>query len=131
VNLLLDSHTLLWLMDDNSSLSATAVDLITAPANTLYLSMASVWEIGIKCGLGKLVLLVPYVVFLETAIAGYGLIVLPITLDDCCNYERLQFLDKLHRDPFDRMIVTHALREKLTIVGVDEAFDAYSVSRLW
>jgi PIN domain nuclease of toxin-antitoxin system len=131
VNLLLDSHTLLWLMDDNSSLSATAVDLITAPANALYLSMASVWEIGIKCGLGKLVLSVPYATFLETAIAGYGLIVLPITLDDCVRYESLEFPDKLHRDPFDRMIVTHALREKLAIVGVDVSFDVYGVSRLW
>jgi PIN domain nuclease of toxin-antitoxin system len=131
VNLLLDSHTLLWLMDDNSSLSATAVDLITTPANVLYLSMASVWEIAIKCGLGKLTLSVPYETFLEAAIAGYGLIVLPITLEDCFRYERLEFPDKLHRDPFDRMIVTHALREKLAIVGVDESFNVYGVNRLW
>lgn len=131
MNLLLDSHTLLWLMDDNSSLSATAVDLITTPANVLYLSMASVWEIAIKCGLGKLVLSVPYATFLETAIVGYGLIVLPITLDDCFEYERLEFPDKLHRDPFDRMIVVHSMRESLAIVGVDASFDAYGVKRLW
>jgi PIN domain nuclease of toxin-antitoxin system len=131
VNLLLDSHTLLWLMEGNANLSDTAVELITAPENQLHLSMASVWEISIKCGLGKLGLSVPLAKFMEFAVNGYGLVVLPITLDDCYRYERLAFPDKLHRDPFDRMIVTHALREGLAIVGVDTAFDVYDVTRLW
>ena len=131
MNLLLDSHTLLWLMDGNASLSATAVDLITAPDNQLHLSMASIWEISIKCGLGKLALSVPFSAFMSTAIDGYGLFVLPITLDDCSQYEQLAFPDKLHRDPFDRMIVTHALRGNLAIVGRDPALDAYGVIRLW
>jgi PIN domain nuclease of toxin-antitoxin system len=68
---------------------------------------------------------------MRTAIDGYGLVVLPITLDDCSQYERLEFPNKLHRDPFDRMIVTHALRGNLVIVGVDEALDAYGVTRKW
>lgn len=54
MNLLIDSHTLLWLMQSNSNLSATATELLADPANQLYLSMASIWEIGIKSGLGKL-----------------------------------------------------------------------------
>jgi len=54
VNVLLDSHTLLWLMEANPSLSATAAALIADPANRLHLSMASVWEIGIKVGLKKM-----------------------------------------------------------------------------
>ena len=131
MNLLLDSHTLLWLMDGNANLTATAVDLITAPDNRLHLSMASVWEISIKCGLGKLTLSVPFATFMNAAIDGYGLVVLPVTLDDCSQYERLEFPDKLHRDPFDRMIVTQALRGNLAIVGVDSAFDVYGVTRLW
>jgi PIN domain nuclease of toxin-antitoxin system len=131
VNLLLDSHTLLWLMDGNANLTATAVNLITAPDNRLHLSMASIWEISIKSGLGKLSLSVPFATFMRTAIDGYGLVVLPITLDDCSQYERLEFPNKLHRDPFDRMIVTHALRGNLVIVGVDEALDAYGVTRKW
>jgi PIN domain nuclease of toxin-antitoxin system len=131
VNLLLDSHTLIWLMDGNASLSATAVELITAPDNQLHLSMASIWEISIKCGLGKLGLSVPFPTFMSAAIDGYGLVVLPITLDDWARYEELAFPDKLHRDPFDRMIVTQALRGNLAIVGVDTAFDVYGVTRLW
>ena len=131
MNLLLDSHTLLWLMQSNPSLSSEAVALIAEPANRLYLSMASIWEIGIKSGIGKMELSVPYSTFLDTAIHGYGLIVLPITPEDCVRYETLPFPDKQHRDPFDRMLVTHALRNGLSIVGVDSAFDAYGVTRLW
>jgi len=131
VNLLLDSHTLLWLMEANPNLSGTAAGLIADSANRLYLSMASIWESGIKSGLGKLGLSVPFEKFLETAINGYGLIVLPITIDDCVRYEALPFPDKQHRDPFDRMIIIHALRNGLAIVGVDVVFDAYGVTRLW
>lgn len=131
MNLLLDSHTLLWLMEGHPNLSQRAVEAITDPSNLLFLSISSVWEIGIKSGLGKLGLAVPFSTFLDTAINGYGLIVLPITLEDCVRYQQLPFADKLHRDPFDRMIVIHALREGLTIVGADAAFDSYGLARLW
>lgn len=131
MNLLLDSHTLLWLMEANPSLSGTAAALIADPANRLHLSMASVWEIGIKVGLKKMGLSVPFATFLATAVNGYGLVVLPITTDDCIRYEALPFPDKQHRDPFDRMIIIHALRDGLSIVGVDVAFDPYGVTRLW
>ena len=131
MNLLLDSHTLLWLMQASPNLSAPASALIANPSNRLHLSMASIWEIGIKSGLGKMGLSVPYATFLNTAIRGYGLTVLPITTDDCVQYESLPFPDPGHRDPFDRMIVTHALRGGLAIVGVDASVDPYGVTRLW
>lgn len=83
MNLLLDSHTLLWLMDGNALLSTRVASVIADPANRLYLSMASVWEIAIKSGMGKVGLAVPFATFLDTAINGYGLIVLPITTEDC------------------------------------------------
>ena len=131
MNLLLDTHTLLWLMEGPTNLSATASALLADPANRLHMSMASVWEIGIKVGLKKLGLSVPFATFLDTAVNGYGLSVLPITADDCVRYEQLPFPDPQHRDPFDRMIITHALREGLSVVGVDVSFDAYGVARLW
>jgi PIN domain nuclease of toxin-antitoxin system len=93
--------------------------------------MASIWEISIKVGLKKLGLSVPFATFLATAVSGYGLAVLPITTEDCIHYEALPFPDPQHRDPFDRMIVTHAQRNGLSIVGVDAAFDSYGVGRIW
>lgn len=64
-------------------MSKTATALIVDPANELLLSMASVWEIAIKVGMKKLTLSVPYVTFMTRAINGYGIHVLPVTIDDC------------------------------------------------
>jgi len=131
VKLLLETHTLLWHADGDAKMSAAATALLGDPANELYLSMASIWEVAIKVGLKKLTLSAPYVTFMTKAINGYGLIVLPITLDDCVHYEALAFPDPQHRDPFDRIIITHAQRNGLSVVGVDVAFDSYAVPRLW
>jgi PIN domain nuclease of toxin-antitoxin system len=129
--LLLDTHTLLWHADGDAKMSSTATALLADPANELHLSMASVWELAIKVGIGKLPLTAPFDVYLSTAIDGYGLIVLPITFGDCVSYHMLPFPDPQHRDPFDRMIVTHAQRHGLSVVGADVAFDPYGVVRLW
>ena len=131
MNLLVDSHALLWLMQANPAISADAARLLADPANRLHLSMASIWEIGIKAGLGRITLAVPYAKFLATAIEGYGLVVVPITAEDCIHYEGLRFPDPRHRDPFDRMIVVHAQRSSLAVVSVDEKLDRYGIVRLW
>ena len=131
MNLLLDSHTLLWLMEASPSLSPQAAALIADSANSLNLSMASLWEIAIKTGLGKLLLSVPFDEFVTTAVEGYELNLLPITTADCIRYRSLGSPHPNHRDPFDRMIVVQAQFHGLNILGVDSAFDAYGVSRLW
>jgi PIN domain nuclease of toxin-antitoxin system len=131
VKLLLDTHTFLWHADGSPQMSAKATALLMDPANELFLSMASVWELAIKAGLKKLVLSSPYVTFMTRAISGYGLTLLPITFEDCTEYEALPFPHPQHRDPFDRMIVIHAIRNAMSVVGVDAAFDAYGVLRLW
>jgi PIN domain nuclease of toxin-antitoxin system len=131
VKLFLDTHTFLWHADGDPQMSLTATALLIDPANELFLSMASVWEIAIKVGLKKLALSNSYLSFMTRAITGYGLTVLPITFADCVEYEGLSFPSKNHRDPFDRMIITQALRNGLSIVGVDQNFDAYGVIRLW
>lgn len=131
MKLLLDTHALLWHADSSPNMSAAATTLLIDPANELFLSMASVWEIAIKMGLKKLTMSAPYHTFMTRAISGYGLTVLPMTLDDCTAYEQLPFPNKQRRHPFDRMIVIHALRDGLSLVSSDAAFDSYSVTRLW
>ncbi len=131
MNLLLDAHTFLWHADGDPRISSTATTLLVDPANALFLSMATVWEIAIKVGLKKLTLSRAFDSFLTTAIAGYGLTMLPISLEDCADYEKLSFPSPNHRDPFDRMVIVQALRNGLSIVGLDQQFDAYGVVRLW
>jgi PIN domain nuclease of toxin-antitoxin system len=78
VRLLLDSHTFLWHADGDPRMSPTATALLIDPANELFLSISSIWEIAIKVGLKKLILSSPYASFMTRAIRGYGLIVVPI-----------------------------------------------------
>jgi PIN domain nuclease of toxin-antitoxin system len=65
------------------------------------------------------------------AITGYALTLLPITFDDCAEYVTLPFPLSKRRNPFDRLIITHAKRNSLSIVGSDVAFDSYGITRLW
>ena len=128
VNLLVDSHALLWLMEANPSLTRMVRALIADPANRLHLSMASIWEIGIKAGLNKIGLSVPFATFLDAALKGYELVVVPISTNDCISYEALPFPNPKHRDPFDRMIVTHALRNNFSVLSNDAALDSYGIT---
>ena len=128
MRLLLDTHTLIWAVDDTSKLSAAADAALRDPANELLLSAASVWEIAIKIGLGKLVLTLPYRQWMNQVITDLGLTLLPITVE----YADVQAgLPTHHRDPFDRLIIAQALTDGLSIVSTDAAFDDYGVTRLW
>jgi PIN domain nuclease of toxin-antitoxin system len=70
VKLLLDTHTLLWHADGSPQMSATATALVMDPANDLFLSLASVWEIALKVGIKKLTLSAAYATFMTRAITG-------------------------------------------------------------
>jgi len=131
VKLLLDTHALLWLADGDPQLSANAETLICDPSNDMFFSMASVWELAIKVGLGKLTLALNYRDYVNRAVSGYLVTILDLTLDDCVDYEALTFPDPQHRDPFDRMIVVHAQRHTMHIVSIDNKLDGYGVPRLW
>jgi PIN domain nuclease of toxin-antitoxin system len=128
VRLLLDSHTLLWAVDDPTHLSAAAAAALQDPANDLLLSAATIWEMAIKVGLGKLSLTVPFRQWMTRAIADLGLTIVPITVE----YADVQAgLPDHHRDPFDRLIIAQALKDGVAVVGDDRAFDAYGVTRVW
>ncbi len=131
MKLLLDTHTFLWHADGSPQMSATATALLVDPTNDLFLSIASLWELAIKSGSKRLTLSRPYADFVPKAIASYGLSVVPVTLDDCMDYEALKFPLQNHRDPFDRLIIVHAQRGGMNVVGVDSEFDAYGITRLW
>lgn len=128
MRLLLDTHALLWFVWNHPNLSATGHTLISDPNNTLFLSAASIWEIAIKVGIGKLTLTDPYDVFMNQAIRTTGLTLLPIEVRYAT---ALTALPKHHGDPFDRMMIAQALMEKMSLLSADAVFDAYGVSRHW
>jgi PIN domain nuclease of toxin-antitoxin system len=128
VRLLLDTHTLIWAMDDPTKLSGPATIVLQVPADDLLLSAATIWEMAIKIGQGKLTLSLPYRMWMEKAIADLVLAILPVTVEYA---ERLASLPTHHKDPFDRLIIAQALIEKVPVVCADPAFDVYGVTRIW
>jgi len=126
-NYLIDTHTLLWHLEDNSSLSKQAKQCIEDPQNLIFVNIVSFWEIVIKLSLGKLKLSKA----LEVIIAETKRIGIDISKIEENYILQIQNLPFHHRDPFDRMLRAQCLSENIPIISIDEKFDLYSVSRIW
>ena len=124
---LLDTHTFLWFYAGDSQLSVTAATLVSDPANECFLSIASIWEIGIKTAIGKLTVRGGFAQ-LEEFTQANALKLLPITFS---HIQALQQLPLHHRDPFDRLLIAQALTESLTLLTRDAAFQQYPASLMW
>ena len=128
MRLLLDSHALIWALDDPARLSPRASADLRNLANQLLLSAGTLWEIAIKVGVKKLSLSLPYRQWMNKAITDLDLDVLPIELEHA---EVQAGLPHHHRDPFDRLIVAQSLAERVPIVSMDAQFDSYGITRIW
>lgn len=128
MRLLIDSHALIWFVDQHQQLSPASHAAMSDPSNELLLSAGAIWEIAIKIGLGKLALTESYLPWMSQALSDLGITVLPITVE----YADVQAnLPKHHSDPFDRLMVAQAIVERVSIVSADARMDAYGVTRLW
>ncbi len=128
MRLLLDTHALLWFLEDDPKLSSAAKTAIQDPANEHYLSPASLLEIALKIRIGKLTLPAPFATVSPAKLLANDIQLLPFAI---AHIELLTRLPLHHRDPFDRLVVATALVEGFTIVSLDAALDAYGVPRLW
>lgn len=125
---IIDTHALIWAVDDPGRLGAEAFRTISDSANEILFSAVSIWELGIKIGLGKLTLSLPFRAWMEQAAADLRLTILPITIE-CAAVQ--SSLESHHRDPFDRMLVAHALVENASVLSFGSIFDRYGVHRIW
>ena len=123
MNLLLDTHALLWWLKDDGTLSAAARAAIRDGANSVHVSAATAWEIAVKRALGKL----DTADNIEGALSANGFEALPITVAHAL---AAGALPTHHSDPFDRMLVAQAQLEGLTIVTRDKRIMAYRVAVL-
>ncbi len=115
MNILLDTHILLWLVSAPSNIEASALTVLASPDNTVWVTAASAWEIGIKTRLGRLDGDTLLSTWTET-VADMSTTELPIESHDAILAARLPWEN---RDPFDRVIVAQALRRNLTIATRD------------
>jgi PIN domain nuclease of toxin-antitoxin system len=123
VNLLLDTHVVLWWRLDSRRLRADARRAIDS-ADQVLVSAASGWEVALKIGVGRLLLEDPF----SRLVQASGFQELPVTLE---HTERISTLPRHHGDPFDRMLVAQAQAEALTLVTHDRALEPYGVPVIW
>lgn len=126
MKLLLDTHIFLWFIMGSPHLSAESQALIEDERNRKFISVASLWEIAIKSSIGKLSLSAPFDQLIPQQLSLNGFELLPIGIAHLATVATLPFH---HRDPFDRLLIAQALSEKMPIVSIDSAFDAYSITR--
>ena len=117
---LLDTHVLLWWLGNDPKLSADVREIIRNPVNDSFVSAATIWEIAIKTSLGKL----KQPDDLLAVLRDNRFQVLDISAEHCLNVGSLPWH---HKDPFDRMLISQALVEGLTIITVDQKFKFYDV----
>ena len=119
MRLLLDTNVLLWILSGSPRIQK-ASDLILAADTEIYVSTASWWEIAIKAGIGKLD---ANVTELRSAAIASGFLELPVLGS---HVEIVATLPLIHRDPFDRMIVSQAMAEPMRLLTSDSVLEAYS-----
>ncbi len=127
MKLLLDTHIFLWFISGDKRLSEDMLYNIRDPDNEVYLSVVSLWEAIVKYQLGKLPLPQPPNVYLPIQRQKHQ--IASLSLNEA-SVSQLANLAKIHRDPFDRMLICQAMEHGLTIVTVDDAICAYPVSVL-
>ena len=121
MNLLLDTHILLWWLSDDPELSRHTREAIQEASGVVAVSAATVWEIAIKRSLGKLDMPSGWL----SDIRAEGFQQLPVSWDHA---QRVELLPSLHRDPFDRLLVAQAQMEHFVLVTADEVIPEYPES---
>jgi PIN domain nuclease of toxin-antitoxin system len=125
---LLDTSVFLWMIAGSERLGVNARSYISDLNNGLLLSVASLWEIAIKCSLGKLELTRPYDQLIPEQLEKNSIDVLSIEVVHLSEIVQLPFY---HRDPFDRLIIAQGISEGFPIISNDSAFQNYPVDLIW
>jgi PIN domain nuclease of toxin-antitoxin system len=122
MKILLDTHIFIWLIDEDNRLDSLGREEIKNPQNQIFLSVASVWECVIKYQIGKLNFPQSPDIYLPQKRKEYLIKSLPINEE---SLSHLRQLPLLHKDPFDRLLISQSLQDDLTIMTEDNAILAY------
>ncbi len=127
MDLLIDTHALIWYIEGDTQLSSKAIAAIDNEGNQIFVSKASIWEIVIKLSLNKLDISIHFN-DLEAFLINHNFLILDF---DFTHLKPLLTLPYYHRDPFDRLIIAQAITEGIPIVTKDIYFSSYAVGLLW
>ena len=125
---LLDTHTALWFVNEHEKLPLETKKILLDDTHLFYISIASAWEIAIKSSIGKLIDLKNGIKAFLMKIENSPIEILSVKLQ---HIEKVESLPFIHRDPFDRLLISTALTEDLTIITIDENIQKYDVKWIW
>jgi len=126
MKLLIDTQALIWFIENDKRLPFSVKSLME-DAESLMISIASLWERTIKVSLGKLSLSQDLSLFINALIFS-GFDILPIKISHLITLNSLQYV---HRDPFDRLIIAQAIKEHVSVISSDSIFKEYPVKIIW
>lgn len=126
-SVLLDTNVLLFFLTNSPRLSGAAREKISDPATICHVSMASLWEIALKQGIGKLRFAPARSTSFRENLKACGFEIVPIEWPAMLKASELPYH---HRDPFDRLIIAEALLRGTPVLSTDQQFDAYRVDRI-
>lgn len=127
MNYLIDTHVLIWYITDNENLPLKIKKLIEKDNSICYVSIASLWEIAIKYSIGRLDLKGEIGLIFQL-IEESGFEILPISINHILRNSNLEFH---HNDPFDRLLISQSIHEKLTLISKDQEFSKYNIPVFW
>lgn len=128
MNVLLDTHALIWAMGEADRRGPAASGALLDPKVTPLGSHVSLWEIAIKQGAGRLRLHLPLFELVARLRAEFGAKEAGIRV---AQPEILRTLPNHHLDPFDKLLVCQAIDLGVPLVSHDPALDAYPIQRIW
>ena len=124
---LVDTQSFIWFVEDDEKLPAHIGALMENADNQLIISIASLWEMTIKISLGKLSLSCTIETMLDK-VTGNGFAILPI---EPKHLIVLSTLSLIHRDPFDRIIISQSISNSIPLISSDDIFSQYPIERVW
>lgn len=127
MKLLLDTHSLIWFLNGDEKLTTKVKNAIEDPKNEKFVSVASIWEIAIKISLDKFRFPRGFKNFLSL-IEDNGFEMVPITMEHALI---LSTLDFIHRDPFDRLMISQCKANNMILATKDEFIKKYQIQTLW
>jgi len=127
VKYLLDTHVVIWMIEDSPNLPSAIKEIISNTENQIAICSISLWEIAIKMNIGKLTLGLEFNELIKLLRDG-DFDFLQVEDEYLSGLPRLPLL---HKDPFDRLLISTALVEKMTLITMDENIQKYDVPWVW